>query len=174
MIRTNQPFALCPRCQAINVGIQQVCLMCQTPLPAKTRPQPSSVSAAPRQPVRTGSGAPSRAAPADHIPAMEQGTVVAEHRFVLNFLNGAQAGHRFPMGLLTRLGTHPDNTIILDDRLASRRHALIERSPEGYFFIDLNSTNGSYINGSRCEQPVLLKPGMTLVIGSTQIRIEIE
>ena len=46
---------------------------------------------------------------------------------------GAQAGDRFQLvDLVTHLGRHPDSEISLDDITVSRRHAEIERTPDGY------------------------------------------
>jgi pSer/pThr/pTyr-binding forkhead associated (FHA) protein len=55
---------------------------------------------------------------------------------------------------------------ILDKRL-SRRHALIQYVPgKGFSLIDLNSTNGTYINSEPVRRPVLLKDGDRIRLGS--------
>jgi adenylate cyclase len=47
-------------------------------------------------------------------------------------------------------GRKPESTICLPDNRVSRRHAMIRRQEEGeYWFYDLGSFNGSYINGER-------------------------
>ena len=46
-------------------------------------------------------------------------------------------------------------TVTLDDDAVSRRHATLERRPEGYVLHDLGSLNGSFVNESRVEQCVL-------------------
>ena len=45
------------------------------------------------------------------------------------------------------IGRHKDCDIVLDDRKVSRQHARIVRDASGYVLADLNSKNGTYING---------------------------
>ena len=66
------------------------------------------------------------------------------------------------------IGRSPSCDIVLTDPGASRRHAQIVRRDDGYVVTDLDSTNGTMVNG----QPVaerLLVDGDRLVIGSTQL-----
>jgi pSer/pThr/pTyr-binding forkhead associated (FHA) protein len=52
----------------------------------------------------------------------------------------------------TTLGRHPDSDIFLDDVTVSRRHATIERTPEGYVVSDGDSLNGTYVDHERIER----------------------
>lgn len=82
---------------------------------------------------------------------------------------GAQAGARFPLGeMVTRLGRHPDSEISLDDITVSRRHAQIERMPEGYIVSDAGSLNGTYVNQERVERK-LLRHGDEVQIGKFRL-----
>jgi pSer/pThr/pTyr-binding forkhead associated (FHA) protein len=82
---------------------------------------------------------------------------------------GAQAGSRFVLHEpLTRLGRHPDSEISLDDITVSRRHASIERTPEGYVVTDAGSLNGTYVNQERVER-ILLHHGDELQIGKFRL-----
>ena len=47
---------------------------------------------------------------------------------------------------VTTLGRHPRCDIVLNEEAASRHHAEIHRKNDGIFFIDKNSTNGTYVN----------------------------
>jgi pSer/pThr/pTyr-binding forkhead associated (FHA) protein len=49
------------------------------------------------------------------------------------------------------IGRDGTNDIIVDHPLASRRHARLERDDTGYVVRDLDSTNGTYVNGDRIE-----------------------
>ena len=44
---------------------------------------------------------------------------------------------------------------MLDDITVSRRHASIERTPEGYVVADEGSLNGTYVNQERIDRAVL-------------------
>jgi FHA domain len=60
------------------------------------------------------------------------------------------------------------NTVCLNDPMSSRHHAKLEILQERhYYFVDLNSRNGSLVNGQRVTQPVLLKHGDYISIGNT-------
>jgi pSer/pThr/pTyr-binding forkhead associated (FHA) protein len=50
-------------------------------------------------------------------------------------------------------------TIVLHDLLVSRQHAAIERRESDQVFVDLESSNGSMINGQLVRAPVRLRPG---------------
>lgn len=55
---------------------------------------------------------------------------------------------------------------IPDERL-SRRHAILQYvAGEGFYLFDLNSTNGSFINGERVRQMAPLKEGDRIRLGS--------
>jgi pSer/pThr/pTyr-binding forkhead associated (FHA) protein len=75
---------------------------------------------------------------------------------VLIVRSGPQAGTRFALtGDVTRLGRHPESEIMLDDITVSRRHAVIERTAEGYVVADAGSLNGTYVNQERIDRAVL-------------------
>ncbi|HET7089974.1 MAG TPA: FHA domain-containing protein, partial [Anaerolineae bacterium] len=65
------------------------------------------------------------------------------------------------------IGRDPANDLHLDSPVVSRRHARIERVPAGHVLIDLSSTNGTYVNGSRLQpnSGVTLRPGDVVHIG---------
>jgi pSer/pThr/pTyr-binding forkhead associated (FHA) protein len=55
----------------------------------------------------------------------------------------------------------------VQDKRLSRRHAMIRYIPrQGFYLIDLNSTNGTYLNGEAVRQPILLKEGDRIRLGS--------
>lgn len=68
------------------------------------------------------------------------------------------------------IGRTPGNDVILPQEKVSRRHALIHSQEHGRFcFVDLGSSNGSYVNGKRVVQPVILKDGDQIDVGSTRL-----
>jgi len=63
------------------------------------------------------------------------------------------------------IGRSPDQDLILPDSFISRRHAVIERTNGSYVLVDLNSSHGTFLNGTRITRGPL-KPGDTLQFGS--------
>ena len=70
-----------------------------------------------------------------------------------------------------RIGRAPDNDLVLDDLLVSRHHAELRKSPDGgYQIADLDSQNGTFVNGRRiAAQP--LTDSDTLGIGHSTFRL---
>ena len=63
------------------------------------------------------------------------------------------------------IGRAPDSDIVVDDRLASRRHAQMYREHGQFVVGDCGSRNGTFLNGQRISQPHLLRDGDELEIG---------
>jgi DNA-binding response OmpR family regulator len=63
------------------------------------------------------------------------------------------------------VGRQEDNDIVIADRLASRRHARLERERGQYYVQDVGSRNGTYVNGQRLTEPHLLRDGDEIQIG---------
>lgn len=69
------------------------------------------------------------------------------------------------------LGRSSINSIVLDEKAVSRHHAKLEVVNNRHcYFVDLNSSNGSQVNGNRVIEPLLLKHGDIITIGTTDIR----
>jgi hypothetical protein len=68
----------------------------------------------------------------------------------------------------TRIGRHPDNDIVLGYLDVSRHHAALRRRPDGSFeLIDLNSHQGTYVNGEQITHKVLTEHDLISVGGAT-------
>ena len=50
------------------------------------------------------------------------------------------------------IGRHPENDIIIDNQLVSAHHAKIIQTQNGLQLIDLNSTNGTYVNNDKVAE----------------------
>jgi hypothetical protein len=66
------------------------------------------------------------------------------------------------------IGRDPQNDVVLDDRRVSRRHAEIRLRLGRYTLYDLQSTNGTYVNGRRVAEMVL-SDGDRLSIGGVEL-----
>lgn len=77
---------------------------------------------------------------------------------------------RWPLGVHCTIGRSPGNSIVIDDRLVSRRHALIHRQDMNeYWLVDLGSGNGSFVNGRRVSLPTHLTEKDVLTFGETKL-----
>jgi serine protease Do len=54
----------------------------------------------------------------------------------------------------------------------SKHHARLESTQSGVQLVDLNSTNGTYVNGQRVSGTVVVRPGDTIRLGSTTLRVD--
>ena len=66
------------------------------------------------------------------------------------------------------LGRDPETSdVVLEDPMVSRKHAIMRSTPEGFLFENLSSVNPATQNGMVIAEPVLLKEGDIIQIGST-------
>jgi len=70
-----------------------------------------------------------------------------------------------------RIGRLPDCAIALSDSQVSRHHAEVRRAEHGFAVVDLNSLNGTTVNGVRVHEHVLVD-GDVISVGETAIRYE--
>jgi two-component system response regulator HydG len=68
------------------------------------------------------------------------------------------------------LGRHRSNTVVLLDRLASRRHAEVYDEEGQWFIRDCGTLNGTKVNGERIQQSTPLQHGCEIGIGDTRLR----
>lgn len=67
-----------------------------------------------------------------------------------------------------RIGRSRSNDITIAGGKVSRRHAEVNIANDGSVTItDLESTNGTFVNGRRIEEPCRLQPGDTVTLGDT-------
>jgi hypothetical protein len=71
----------------------------------------------------------------------------------------------------TTLGRRPYNDIVIDNLAVSGEHAVIQMAGSEVFLEDLNSTNGTYINGKAAKKQ-LLQNNDTIEIGKYKIRFQ--
>lgn len=74
---------------------------------------------------------------------------------------------------LITIGRKAENDIAIDNQAVSGFHAKIFRDPEGYSIEDLNSLNGTFINGQRVGKS-LLNNGDVVLVGVHTLEIVAE
>jgi FHA domain-containing protein len=72
------------------------------------------------------------------------------------------------------LGRSRQCDVMVDDPNVSREHAEIRPRGGSWVLSDLNSTNGSRLNGRRLDHPEVLKPGDEVELGTTVLTFELE
>jgi hypothetical protein len=83
-------------------------------------------------------------------------------------------GQSFALNVMTGLGRAPSNTVIVQDPFASTEHALLYRREGRWWLEDLNSRNGTLLNGERLRAPAIVATGDEVGIGGVRLRIELE
>lgn len=80
---------------------------------------------------------------------------------------------RIPLkGPSMTIGRDPQCDLHLDNRALSRRHAQIEKRGAAIWVRDLNSQNGTYVNGNRINEPLALNGGDVVEVGRYHVYIE--
>jgi DNA-binding NtrC family response regulator len=97
-------------------------------------------------------------------------TVVKLHKCRLTVTSGPDEGRTVVSDKeRLRVGSHPQNELVLvEDRTASRHHFEIQYTERGHLLVDLNSTNGTFLDGRRIER-AYLSSGSQIRAGSSVI-----
>ena len=79
----------------------------------------------------------------------------------------SQREHRLG-GSDTSVGSGRENDFVIDHSTVSRKHAILHHSGPGYTITDLESTNGTFVNGRRIKKAVSIKPGDEVSFGAAR------
>jgi len=96
-----------------------------------------------------------------------QGVVQGQKAHVItNLLNGKTRSVRQPQEVWV-IGRDRKMALPIQDKRLSRRHAAIQHvEDQGFYLIDFNSTNGSFVNSEPVRHCLLLKDGDQVRLGS--------
>lgn len=115
----------------------------RTPNPAASAPSPAA--AAPQPPPRTPT---------------------------LAVTGGPLAGTTLPLGQTPIvIGRSPDSALVLDDTFSSSRHARLYANAGQWWVEDLDSTNGTFVGGTKISVPTPLQPGIPIMVGKTTMEL---
>lgn len=82
-----------------------------------------------------------------------------------------RSGHRLPLEPVTVIGRHPRATIVLDDAFVSSEHAQLSWTDGRWWVTDLDSTNGTLLNGRDVSVPTGLRFGDVIEIGEISLQL---
>jgi len=85
---------------------------------------------------------------------------------------GPDSGRVYEVAQAAILGRLDTNDIPVKDGKASREHAKIYKQGEQYAIVDLNSSNGTYVNGEKITKRIL-KSGDEIEIGTVRLLFEL-
>ncbi|HZR97532.1 MAG TPA: cyclic nucleotide-binding domain-containing protein, partial [Chloroflexota bacterium] len=104
----------------------------------------------------SGADGPPVDAPAPAAPSAHRAAKTLAPAATLTIRQGADRGHTYVVdstGVV--LGRAQTNAVPLRDNTISRRHCQITWEDDGYVLRDLDSSNGTYLNGDRIESALL-------------------
>ena len=76
--------------------------------------------------------------------------------------------YHYSIGDKITLGRNGDNTIILKDPFVSKFHLQVVKDEDEFFLEDLNSANGTFLNGEKVLDASKLKNGDRITIGNIE------
>ena len=87
---------------------------------------------------------------------------------------GLEAGTRFDVFGGVTLGRSADADVSFTDRYASGLHARLYPRGDRYFLEDMNSTNGTLLDGGAVTSEAEVRDGSMIEIGDTAFRFELD
>jgi hypothetical protein len=124
--------------------------------------------------LRTSTGGPAPEATGFH-PAGPGGRPPATDAWLVAVRGGGlSAGERFDLFGGISIGRSSDADVRIEDRYASGIHARIYSRGSRYYVEDMNSTNGTFLNGAQLDSEAALSDLDEVRIGDTEFRFEVE
>lgn len=130
----------------------------------KARRMPAANTAAP---APSPTLAPSPASWPNNTPTEPMG-----HASRLVITSGAKSGLEIdlPDEQLT-IGRSSESSLVIRDDYTSTHHARLLKWPEGWVIQDLDSTNGTFLNGTRVIVPTVIPLNTPVKIGTTSFEL---
>ncbi len=108
-----------------------------------------------------------RPAPREEKPQTALGRLIV----VTGGTTSYESGHAFPLYGTTTIGRGPDNSLVLSDGFVSSSHAVLSFHDGGWWLADLDSRNGTWVNGDRISGESQLHPGDVVAIGQVKLKL---
>lgn len=81
-------------------------------------------------------------------------------------------GVKVPLSSDVSIGRSPESDLVIADDFVSTHHASIKATRKGPLLEDLDSTNGTIVDGKVVGYPVTLRAGDLVEIGTVKLRVE--
>ncbi len=82
-----------------------------------------------------------------------------------------ETGHAVAIYGTTTIGRSPDNNLVLSDGFVSSSHAVLDLRDGTWWLTDLDSRNGTWVNGEKISQEVEIRPGDVVAIGQVKLKL---
>jgi hypothetical protein len=105
-------------------------------------------------------------------PVFDEGPRGADAWLVVIRGGGLERDHRFDLIGGLSIGRSKESDVQIVDRYASGLHARVFERGGRYYVEDMNSTNGTLLNGATLKGEAELIDGDTVQIGDTEFRLE--
>lgn len=138
-------------------------------------PDAATAAAAPAAPAP--SAFPASQVSSAPTEAVNQPPAASDHASTDNatrlvITSGAKAGAEFPLGRdEITIGRSSDSAIIIRDDYTSTHHARLMLWNGRWMIQDLDSTNGTFLDGSRVTVPTPVPLGATVKVGATTFEL---
>ncbi|TFB85044.1 FHA domain-containing protein [Cryobacterium levicorallinum] len=135
---------------------------------------PASAAAFPAAaaPVAAPAPTPAPAPIARASPAADGALATAQHTTRLVITSGPKSGTEFPLSTETiTIGRSADSSLVIRDDYTSTHHARLMLWHDEWMLQDLDSTNGTFLAGTRVTVPTKIPLNATVKIGATSFEL---
>src|SRR2546425_5324430 len=93
--------------------------------------------------------------------------------YVLEIVEGPESGRQIPLAGPVEVGRDPSSGVaLLQDELVSGHHVRLTPQDDGVRVEDLESKNGTFVDGDEIYGPAHLSPGGQLLLGVTVLELQ--
>jgi pSer/pThr/pTyr-binding forkhead associated (FHA) protein len=166
---------LLARADVIRIGDESFRFYADTAPQAAPNPQPGPTASTPPAAPRAPSSPSTPAPPVGAGERLKQTLHGAPPPVLANFLvrSGALTGQRLVVKTpVANIGRADYNDLVIPDESVSTTHAKLQRREGVWVLVDLDSTNGTFVDGDRVQGECALAPGATVRFGEVSLAFE--